>query len=130
MATPGIESLNNTIWIAVGINIANTMGIANIAQKSATSPWPIARAVCIMFARKEHTARRKCISNTSPSEERKDLNTFVDAKIANIIDHCKKKELVLVNKFEVLLISSGSNGDGHNNKSKVSHTSKEGSNSK
>eukprot|EP00957_Ditylum_brightwellii_P140642 10714023-Ditylum_brightwellii.AAC.1 len=61
------------------------------------------------------------------SDEKKDLNTLVDRQITKDLGHHKRKEQEAVNKFKVLLISSGSNGRDNNGKSKVIHTSGEGS---
>ena len=43
--------LSNITRIAVDVSFAITMGIAGLAQKSATSLWPITRAACTMNAR-------------------------------------------------------------------------------
>eukprot|EP00957_Ditylum_brightwellii_P042152 3192506-Ditylum_brightwellii.AAC.1 len=62
-----VKLLSNVIQMAVDISIVSTMGIANIAWKSATSPWLVARAIRTMSAKKECTTGRRCISSARPS---------------------------------------------------------------
>eukprot|EP00957_Ditylum_brightwellii_P003571 270738-Ditylum_brightwellii.AAC.1 len=64
------------------------------------------------------------------SKEIKDMNTFMDSNIANIIDCCKKKKLAVMNKFKALSISSGSNDDIQSSNCEVKHISGEESDSK
>eukprot|EP00957_Ditylum_brightwellii_P112591 8582656-Ditylum_brightwellii.AAC.2 len=58
------------------------MGIAGIAQKSATSSWPITRIMHTMNTRKDSAIERG----------KKDLNTTINEKIAEAFSCHKKKE--------------------------------------
>eukprot|EP00957_Ditylum_brightwellii_P098339 7493221-Ditylum_brightwellii.AAC.1 len=64
------------------------------------------------------------------SNSSKDLNIIIDKKITKAFSHQEKKEKAKLNKLKTLSNLSGSNGGDSNGKSKVSHTSNKGLDSK
>eukprot|EP00957_Ditylum_brightwellii_P144944 11039970-Ditylum_brightwellii.AAC.1 len=64
----GDKLLSNVMQIAVDVSIVSTMGLAGIALMSVTSPFPTARAICTMNARKDPArVSRSIFAATKPS---------------------------------------------------------------
>eukprot|EP00957_Ditylum_brightwellii_P137377 10473583-Ditylum_brightwellii.AAC.1 len=70
--------------MAVDTNIANTMGLPGITQRSATPPWLIARVACAMNARTDPMMTRSS----------KYLNTIIGKKITGAFSHKENKDKV------------------------------------
>eukprot|EP00957_Ditylum_brightwellii_P033573 2544810-Ditylum_brightwellii.AAC.1 len=87
-------TIASVIMMSVGASIVNSMGVVPMTETSATSPGRgghMTLAITIML--------RKVKKQGLSTEEIKDLNTLVDAKINDIIGKYKKKDIYTIYEF-------------------------------